>query len=61
MHTMQDNEGTPGADESHINGYLDVQRSRDPVRHKHQKSPKLVAAAVVGMLLPLVTQIGHAH
>ncbi|MCJ1368834.1 hypothetical protein MMC20_000041 [Loxospora ochrophaea] len=51
------------------NGYLDgpspfsSSHSRDAL-HRHQqerKSPKLVFAAVAGMLLPLVTQVGHAH
>ena len=60
MHTMQDNDAT-GPNETPSNGYLDVQHPRDSLRQKPQKSPKLVAAAVFGMLLPMVTQIGHAH
>jgi hypothetical protein len=62
MHTMQDGEGIlPGFDESHGNGYLEVPPNRDANRQKPQGSLRLTAAAVIGMLLPLVTQIGHAH
>ena len=61
MHTMQESDGHSGSDESQSNGYLDVQHARDSMRQKPQKSPELVMAAVAGMLLPLVTQIGHAH
>ena len=61
MHTMQEDDGGHGADEAHGNGYLEVHHERDSSRQKPQKSLKLVLAAVVGMLLPLVTQIGHAH
>ena len=61
MHTMQENDGKSGSDEGQSNGYLDVQHARDSTRQKSQKSPELVMAAVAGMLLPLVTQIGHAH
>ena len=61
MHTMQDHDDGAGSDEGSSNGYLDFQHARDSMRQKPQRSPKLVAAAVIGMLLPLVTQIWHAH
>ncbi|KAG8531442.1 uncharacterized protein KY384_003071 [Bacidia gigantensis] len=35
--------------------------ARQQRKGKESKSPKLVLAAVGGMLLPLITQIGHAH
>ena len=61
MHTMQEADtqnATP--DESQGNGYLDgdIRPSRRP---KEGRSARLVLAAVGGMLLPLITQIGHAH
>ena len=47
------------------NGYLDVPSShhhqRGQLQRKGGKSLKLVMAAVGGMLLPLITQVGHAH
>ncbi|MCJ1398289.1 hypothetical protein MMC11_001486 [Xylographa trunciseda] len=63
MHTMQEIHGDegPGYEESHGNGYLDGNHGRDPSRQKSGQSLQLVMAAVAGMLLPLLTQIGHAH
>jgi len=63
MHTMQEDEGAHGGgyEESHANGYLDVNHGRDAGRQKGGPSLQLVLAAVAGMLLPLLTQIGHAH
>ena len=62
MHTMQDDDIAHGFHEdSNANGYLDASHGRDPARQKTGKSPQLVLAAVAGMLLPLLTQIGHAH
>ena len=61
MHTMQEHNGASSVDESQGNGYLSVHHGRDAARQKPQKTPELVAATVIGMLLPLVTQIGHAH
>ena len=60
MHTMQDEESQNMAQEesSTSNGYLDSRQTR---KGKDSKSPKLVLAAVGGMLLPLLTQLGHAH
>ncbi|MCJ1456505.1 hypothetical protein MMC28_006866 [Mycoblastus sanguinarius] len=61
MHTMQE-EDSPNAaqEESQSNGYLEA-GSRQSRRPKEGRSPRLVLAAVGGMLLPLITQIGHAH
>ncbi|MCJ1436356.1 hypothetical protein MMC27_005735 [Xylographa pallens] len=63
MHTMQENHGDEGSahEESHGNGYLDGTHGRDASRPKSEQSLQLVMAAVAGMLLPLLTQIGHAH
>ncbi|MCJ1417621.1 hypothetical protein MMC32_003965 [Xylographa parallela] len=63
MHTMQENHGDEGSahEESHGNGYLDAPHGRDVSRQKSGPSLQLVMAAVAGMLLPLLTQIGHAH
>jgi hypothetical protein len=58
MHTMQENDGS-NEQESHGNGYLEGPERHE--RHKSHKSLQLVAVAVAGMLLPLITQIGHAH
>lgn len=61
--TAQDNENQSN------NGYLDVGgssssssrgQSRKP-GNKEGRSASLVFAAVGGMLLPLLTQVGHAH
>ncbi|MCJ1305284.1 hypothetical protein MMC08_008098 [Hypocenomyce scalaris] len=61
MHTMQeDDSGGHGHGETHGNGYIDGGMGRD-ARQKEGKSLRLVMAAVGGMLLPLITQIGHAH
>ncbi len=63
MHTMQEDEGAhSGAyEEGHGNGYLDANHGRDAGRQKGGPSLQLVLAAVAGMLLPLLTQVGHAH
>ena len=61
MHSMQeDDQGHSGHDENPGNGYLDGNHRRDS-RQKSGRSLRLVLAAVAGMLLPLLTQIGHAH
>ena len=62
MHTMQEDETQSGAqEESQGNGYLEAGGGRQSRRSKEGKSARLVLAAVGGMLLPLLTQIGHAH
>ena len=53
-------------DENQSNGYLDggMSGSRNQSRRpggKEGRSASLVFAAVGGMLLPLLTQVGHAH
>ncbi|KAL9600317.1 MAG: hypothetical protein Q9219_003267 [cf. Caloplaca sp. 3 TL-2023] len=63
MHTMQevDSGGVVEETSGFGNGYLDSGHRRDLRQVKEGKSFKLVFAAVLGMLLPLITQIGHAH
>lgn len=77
MHTMQEDDmlNTPTQDPDNqnssmsmsMNGYLDAGsssrgggQSRRP-GNKEGRSASLVFAAVGGMLLPLLTQVGHAH
>ena len=61
MHTMQDEDSqNAGQDESQSNGYLES-GGRPSRRAKGGRNARLVLAAVGGMLLPLITQIGHAH
>ncbi|KKK17378.1 putative ZIP metal ion transporter [Aspergillus rambellii] len=55
MHTMQ--EHGPTAREPPVNGYGDP---RD-IPSKSDKSMRDLVASVVGMVLPLFLQIGHAH
>ena len=62
MHTMQEEDNqSPTQDEIQVNGYLGEAPSRPGKGQRDARSPKLVMAAVGGMLLPLLTQIGHAH
>ena len=61
MHTMQENEASNSGEDVHSNGYMEANHERVQSRQDSKKNAQLVAAAVVGMLLPLVTQIGHAH
>jgi zinc transporter 9 len=56
MHTMQENAPHPSHD-SHSNGYAE---SRDP-SPKQKASWRDLAASVMGMILPLFMQLGHAH
>ena len=62
MHTMQEDDegGQYGQGDGHGNGYVDGGMGRE-TRQKEGKSLRLVLAAVAGMLLPLITQVGHAH
>ena len=58
---MQEEDAQNAAqEESQNNSYLEL-GGRQGRRPKGGKSPRLVLAAVGGMLLPLITQIGHAH
>ena len=62
MHTMQEEDGQNAfQDENQGNDYLESGGGRQSRKPKEKKSAKLVFAAVAGMLLPLITQIGHAH
>lgn len=68
MHTMQEDDNmnmqSIGQDEQNqSNGYLDSGMSgrSQSRRPKEGRSASLVFAAVGGMLLPLLTQVGHAH
>ncbi|KAL1966086.1 hypothetical protein VTN77DRAFT_4834 [Rasamsonia byssochlamydoides] len=57
MHTMQENAPRPSSYDSYGNGYAE---SRDsPQRPKG--SMRDLIASVIGMILPLFLQIGHAH
>ena len=61
MHTMQEEDSQNASqDENPSNGYLES-GGRPARRAKGGRHPRLVLAAVGGMLLPLITQIGHAH
>ena len=62
MHTMNEDEGSSGVPEdAQSNGYLEAGSGRQARRGKSSKNPRLIMAAVGGMLLPLITQVGHAH
>lgn len=63
MHTMQEEDSQNMVqDEMQGNGgYLDGPVGRPSKGPNEAKNPRLVMAAVGGMLLPLLTQIGHAH
>ncbi|KAE8350103.1 ZIP zinc transporter-domain-containing protein [Aspergillus coremiiformis] len=57
MHTMQENSPSLVSRETPGNGYGD---SRD-IPSKTNKSMRDLIASVVGMILPLFLQLGHAH
>jgi zinc transporter 9 len=57
MHTMQENGPGSTPRESPVNGYGDSRESPDG----SDKSMRDLIASVVGMILPLFLQIGHAH
>ena len=63
MHTMQeeDGKGTSALEDLGSNGYIDGSHLRQREQASDGRSLKLVLAAVGGMMLPLITQIGHAH
>ncbi|KAL3445082.1 Zinc/iron permease [Aspergillus insuetus] len=56
MHTMQENNASSSSHDSPANGY----NSRD-MSLKSDKSMRDLVASVIGMILPLFLQIGHAH
>ena len=55
MHTMQENNSTSSR-ELPVNGYDTRDMGAKPV-----KSIRDLVASVIGMILPLFLQIGHAH
>jgi solute carrier family 39 (zinc transporter), member 9 len=57
MHAMQ--EDGPGHDHSATNGYVDGGPGAQRKHHRPQMRDTF--AAVGGMLLPLLTQVGHHH
>ncbi|KAJ5281216.1 hypothetical protein N7478_006588 [Penicillium angulare] len=57
MHTMQENGPGSNVRETPVNGYGDSRDSSDG----SDKSMRDLIASVVGMILPLFLQIGHAH
>lgn len=62
MHTMQETSTTTAMsrrDSSYANGY--AAEGRENSQRAAQKSMRDVVATVVGMILPLFLQIGHAH
>ncbi|KAL5363504.1 ZIP zinc transporter-domain-containing protein [Aspergillus floccosus] len=57
MHTMQENGPNSGSRELPVNGYGDPRE----IPSKSDKSMRDLVASVIGMILPLFLQIGHAH
>lgn len=57
MHTMQENGFESARYEAHTNGFTD---GREP-NQRSKKSMRDLIASVVGMILPLFLQLGHAH
>lgn len=57
MHTMQENNPNLTSTDVNANGYGD---GRDN-QQRTSKSMRDLVASVVGMILPLFLQIGHAH
>lgn len=66
MHTMQENGDASSHEHSTGNGYLGGSAYSSTAhvgRREQPKQPRLrdTMLNVVGMLLPLVAQLGHAH
>ncbi|PWY89374.1 Zinc/iron permease [Aspergillus sclerotioniger CBS 115572] len=57
MHTMQENSPNSSSRESQANGYGDHRETPSA----SDKSMRDLIASVIGMVLPLFLQIGHAH
>jgi len=57
MHTMQEYDPNSISHDSYVNGYTDPRDSSQ----RSKKSMRDLIASVVGMILPLFLQIGHAH
>ncbi len=59
MHTMQE---VGDSHETELNGQVNgIGEDRDIQSQPHKPSPRDLMAAIVGMILPLFLQIGHAH
>ncbi|PGH15738.1 hypothetical protein AJ80_05446 [Polytolypa hystricis UAMH7299] len=58
MHAMQDSDAEPTRRDSQANGYIE---GRESSSQRSQKSMRDLIASVVGMILPLFMQLGHAH
>ena len=59
MHTMQELDSASTNNEPQGNGYLDPVERLEGTRPP--KNLQLICTSVIGMLLPLLAQIGHAH
>lgn len=55
MHSMSEATSSHMSDDLHVNGYMDAYPGSSAL------SKTDIAIVLFGMLLPLVTQIGHAH
>lgn len=55
MHSMAEATSSRGHEDPTANGYMDAYPGRSGL------SKTDIGTVMVGMLLPLVTQIGHAH
>lgn len=55
MHSMSEATSPSHHEETHVNGYMDAY----PLTNNLSKSD--IGIVMLGMLLPLITQIGHAH
>lgn len=55
MHSMAEATSTHVQEDPTANGYMDAYPGQDGL------SKSDIAIVMVGMLLPLITQIGHAH
>lgn len=61
-HSHGENEATANGNGYANAGYMESYgSSHPPSRDEEKKSFSEVMVAVIGMLLPLLTQIGHAH
>jgi solute carrier family 39 (zinc transporter), member 9 len=59
MHTMQEADHSPEIQQNgHVNG---IGEGRDTQSQPDEPSPRDLLAAILGMVLPLFLQIGHAH
>ena len=62
MHAMQgDGHNNASRERPQSHEYMELHQVQNADVQSKKKSLKLVAVAVVGMLLPLFTQVGHVH